>query len=378
MGLRVLRHVRRVLVTLALFVVVTAFVPARLAGCGGAAWFDDDPRRQDDLAAAVEAWLVQDLERGGYSTGSELYDGEWWFGTFQMAGIGFGQLAAARPDERERYLASMERAIDGLLDERVRAFDAERWGEDPLADGGGHHAAYLGYLGVVLGLHRRLVPDSRYADLHDRIAGQLAQHLAESPLGLLETYPGEVYPVDNCSVLATLALHTEATGIGHDGVVEAATARIRRRWIDPESGLLIQAVDARTGAPRDQPRGSGSALAALFLAYADVALARSLAEAVRSELAVAPLGFGGVLEYPRSSPGGRGDVDSGPVIAGIGVSPTGFSIACARLLDDRAWFLRLHRTARLFGAPRGDAGFATGGPLGNAIMLAMLTSPRAL
>ena len=370
--------VRRLLVALVLFVAVTAVVPARLAGCGGRAWFDDDPDRQDDLALAVDSWLARELDRGGYSTGSELFDGEWWFGTFQMAGLGFGQLAATRPAQRDRYLASMERAIDGLLDERVRAFDTGRWGQDALAEGAGHHAAYLGYLGIVLGLHRRLVPDSRHAALHDRIARQLADHLAQAPIGLLETYPGEVYPVDNCSVLAALALHSEATGADHGGVVEATTARIRRRWIDPDSGLLVQAVDPRTGEPRDQPRGSGSALAAYFLSFADEALARSLAEAVRDELAVAPLGFGGVLEYPRSSPGGRGDIDSGPLIAGVGVSPTGFSIACARLLDDRAWFLRLHRTARLFGAPRGSAGYATGGPLGNAIMLAMLTSPRAL
>ncbi len=362
---------------LVLFVAVTALVPARLAGCGGRAWFDDDPDRQDELADAVDAWLARDLERAGYATGSPLFDGEWLFASFQMAGLGYGQLAASRPDQRDRYLASMERTIDGMLAEDVRAFDRERWGEDPLAEGAGHHAAYLGYLGMVLGLHRILVPDSRYAGLHDRLAGQLASHLAAAPIGLLETYPGEVYPVDNCAVLATLALHTRVAGDRHDGVVEATTARLGRRWIDPETGLLIQAVDASTGEPLDRPRGSGSALAAYFLSFVDVSLARSLAEAVRDELAVAPLGFGGVLEYPRGT-GGRGDIDSGPLIAGVGVSPTGFSIACARLLDDRGWFLRLHRTARLFGAPRGDAGFATGGPLGNAIMLAMLTSPRAL
>ena len=366
--------VPRVLAAIAAFVLVTAFVPARLAGCGGAAWFDDDPDARADLAAAVDSWLGAELERGGFSTGSELFDGEWWFGTFQMAGLGFGQLASAREEHRERHLASMERAIDGMLDERVRSFDAERWGEDPLAVDAGHHAAYLGYLGVVLGLHRLLVPESRYAELHDRIATGLARHLGRSKLGLLETYPGEVYPVDNCSVLATLALHERATGTHHDGVVEAAVARIRRRWVDPDSGLLFQAVHAETGEPRDRPRGSGTALAAYFLSFADPPLSRQLASAVEAELRVAPLGFGLVREYPRSSPGGRGDVDSGPVVAGIGVSPTGFSIACARLLSDRGWFLQLHRTARLFGAPRGDRGFAVGGPLGNAIMLAMLTA----
>jgi hypothetical protein len=321
----------------------------------------------------VDAWLASELDRGGYSTGSDLFDGEWWFATFQMAGLGFAQLAASRPEQRERYVASLERSIDGLLDERVRAFDAARWGEDPMAEGAGHHAAYLGYLGIVLGLHRRLVPDSRYAALHDRIAGGLADHLAASELCLLETYPGEVYPVDNTAVFATLALHAEASDGEHEPRLWTCLAGFDR-WIDPASGLLFQAVDPATGEPRDQPRGSGSALAAYFLSFADPELSWRLADAVRRELAEAPLGFGLVREYPDSSPGGRGDIDSGPVIVGVGVSPTGFSIACARLLHDRRWFLQLHRTARLFGAPRGDRGFATGGPLGNAIMLAMLTA----
>ena len=82
-------------------------------------------------------------------------------------------------------------------------------------------------------------------------------------------------------------------------------------------------------------------------------------------------------EYPKSSRGGIGDVDSGPVIMNFGVSPTGFMIAGTRIFGDRHYFKRLYRTSVLFGAPLKIGGqweYVTGGPLGNAIMFAMLTA----
>ncbi|MCP4808514.1 MAG: hypothetical protein GY913_18850 [Proteobacteria bacterium] len=73
---------------------------------------------------------------------------------------------------------------------------------------------------------------------------------------------------------------------------------------------------------------------------------------------------------------GFGDIDSGPVLLGIGVSPTGFGLAGARLHGDEAAYERSLRTARLFGLPVPWNGrtYLTGGGLGNAILLAMATA----
>lgn len=87
-------------------------------------------------------------------------------------------------------------------------------------------------------------------------------------------------------------------------------------------------------------------------------------------------GFGAMREYP-SGRSGNGDIDSGPVVLGASVSATGFALASSRLHGDRETFVGLYRTAHLFGLPVGDsAGFryVSGGPLGNAILLAMLTA----
>jgi hypothetical protein len=154
-----------------------------------------------------------------------------------------------------------------------------------------------------------------------------------------------------------------------------AWRRAFARYVDPHSGLLYQAADAATGAPLGPPRGSGTAIAAYSLAFADRALSEHLYAGLRRQ-AVNLLGFGMMREYP-SDHAGTGDIDSGPVLFGVGVSATGFALAAARLHGDDALFTRLYRTTELFGVPLGDSTsrhFMSGGPLGNAILLAMTTA----
>ena len=126
------------------------------------------------------------------------------------------------------------------------------------------------------------------------------------------------------------------------------------------------------------PRGSGTALAAYFLGWADPALSHDLVDAMKRELYGAPLGFGALREYPRGHRG-SGDADSGPLVLGFGVSATGFALGAARMNGDAALFDSLFATVQLFGAPDDRSGarrFVTGGPIGNAILFAMLTAPR--
>ena len=357
-------------------------IPQAACRWGAGRWFDGDPALQLALARGVER-LVLDapLSTNAFHTGVAQFNGEWLFGSYLMAGIGFAQLAEAQPARRAEFLGLADRCVERLLSPAARAFDADSWwGEDPLdsLDGPQGHAAYLGYLNLLLGLQRRLEPATHRAALHDRISAALARRLEASRSGFLETYPGECYPVDNAFVLGSLALHVRTAGDLHRPALDRALGRFRARAVDPRSGLLCQAVSAYDGTPTDAPRGSGTALGLLALRHADPALARELYAALRRELAGTWLGFGAVREYPRGG-AGRGDIDSGPIVFGYGMSATGFALGGARGYGDRAYFARLVATTRLCGAPVRAGGryeYAAGGALGNAILFAMLTTPR--
>jgi hypothetical protein len=135
---------------------------------------------------------------------------------------------------------------------------------------------------------------------------------------------------------------------------------------------------AASDRPHDGPRASGTALAAYFLSFADEEQARSLHQSLEASVGGSVLGFGAIAEYPDGR-GGVGDVDSGPLIAGYSISGTGFALSSARRYGSADRFAALWATTRLFGLPRerdGRLRFVLGGPLGDAIVFAMLTAPR--
>lgn len=372
---------RRFSIALAAIVGATAMVRfGSAAWCArdAAAWRRGDGERQLALARTVAGRLSPEAGAPSFSTGSARFDGEWLFGTHVMAALGLAQTALAHPAESGELRPALERALDGALSKPARGFDRLAWGADPLEtlDGDAAHAAYLGYLGIALGLARRLEPAGRHAPLHDRIAEALTRRLERTETLLLETYPGERYPVDNASVVATIALHARATGGPEPAVVARWTAACRERFVDRDTGLLIQSVAADGVTALDRPRGSGTALAVYFLSFADPKLSRDLFVALERELAGTVLGFGVVREYPRGV-FGLGDIDSGPLVAGYSISAMGFSLAGCRMHGDAECFDRRYAGFHLLGAPFEHSGrwsFVSGGALGDAILLAMLTA----
>jgi len=353
------------------------FFPAWWSGRDAGSWYSGDLSRQQGLARTVAVQIQRDLDQQDFFTGTGLYSGEWLFGTYLMAGIGFCQLVREHPEAAGEFTPRIETCIQTLLSKKVREFDANSWHEDALSSLPSNvgHAAYLGYLNLLLGLYREIAPGNSYVGLNDRITEALVRRMATAPSGLVETYPGERYPVDNAPLLASIVLHARATGRESTDVISRLESGYRKHSIDPSTGLLFQALGA-DGSPRDAARGSGSALAVFYLHRGLPKLAREIFEAVRRELAVNVAGFGAIREYPRGQTG-SGDIDSGPVVFGFGFSATGFSLGGARACNDPRLFRRLYASAQFAGAPihpDGRLEFVTAGPLGNAILLAMLTA----
>ncbi len=354
-------------------------VPAWWCRQGSGPWFAGDQTTQDRLAATVALQVQDNLSTADFHTQSTLFDGEWLFGTHLMAGIAFCQIIQQHPEDLEKWRPTIESSIHQILSPEVRAFDQRAWDSDPIdsletPDG---HAAYLGYLNFLLSLYRTITPENPFAELNDAITRTLIRRSLESPNGLIATYPGEWYPVDNSPGIASVALHGQATGTDHSAFLNSRRSLIREHLRDRNTGLLYQAMNA-DGSPRDLPRGSGTALSVFFLSRAYPDLTADLFGAIQKHLAPGLFQFGAIREYPRGLPG-RSDIDSGPIIFGFGFSATGFSIGGARAVGDAGLYARLYASAILAGAPSradGRTNFLTAGPLGNAILLAMLTTPE--
>ncbi len=354
-----------------------AAAPRAMVGRDADALFDGEASAQEPLARAVADDVARGVGAEDFRTGSERFDGEWALVSSQMAALGLAQVIASHPELRARYLPALRSAVDRLLRPRAFAFATRAWGGSPfdsLDDDAGH--AYLGYATRGVGALRAVDPGTPHAALHDRLVAALSRRLSRARDGVVETYPGEAYPCDIASMVGALGQHAQITGADHRELIARVATVYRARWTDPASGYLVQSVEPATGRWLSPARASGTALSAYFWSFADDAMARELNAALARHGHRSFVGFGAVSEYARGDHG-LGDIDSGPVVMGVSVSATGFSLASARRFGDRGRFRELYRTAALFGVPaaRGQGrAFVAGGPIGNAVLLAMLTA----
>jgi hypothetical protein len=338
------------------------------------AWYRGDADVQRALAEELAQFELRDDEPT-----TDRFAGEWALVTHQMIALGLAQLCLSHPEWRERYAPLVTAAARKSFLPEMRDFGTRAWnGEDALASTSGSHGhAYLAYSALALGMARLVDPEfpRATADEHDTLIAAYERRLLASRTGLIETYPNEAYPTDVAAVAAAIAVHGRVTGADHRRVLAHWAERVRAVQLDRASGLVHQRMGAERGEPHDAPRGSGTGLAAYFAGFADRGVAALLAEGLFAHESTF-FGFGAIREYAAGYRG-SGDIDSGPVILGVSVAATGFALAPARAHGRRESFERIYRTTALFGVPVSTGNrrrFATGGPIGNALLLALLTS----
>lgn len=372
---------RRPLARKALAVLLAAaflrFAPAWWCGRGARAWLDGDAGAHAALAEELVAFEARDDAQRRAPSG-DRFAGEWALVTHQMIALGLAQIALAHPALAARYAPLAARSAIKSFQPEMRDFGTDAWrGEDGMASlEGAHGHAYLGYPALALGMARLVDPafPADVARAHDALIAALERRLLASPTGLIDTYPGEAYPTDVAAVAAAIAVHARATGANHDAALGHWAEKVRAVQLDCASGLVVQRMDARDGARHDAPRGSGTGLAAYFASFADCGIAELLTDGLLRQRATF-LGFGAIREFAAGY-SGQGDVDSGPVVFGVSVAATGFALGPARALGREDEFISIYRTTSLFGMPLAFVAgqrFATGGPIGNALLLALLT-----
>jgi hypothetical protein len=363
-------------VTLVLVALCVATLPRLWRGQSVKALATDEAAAEEALARGVSELVDRNPGSAASLTGSARFDGEWRMVTEQMTALGLGQLVLERPERRAEYLPVIARCVERLQRDDVTAFGQDAWGRrgfDDLDSDRGH--AYLGYANMAFGMLRLLDPGAPIGPLHDRVTAALARRLARAPHAVIETYPGESYPADVAAVAASIAIHDRATAPHNRPLLDRWLYAFLERYVDSSSGLLYQTVDAHSGTRFGPPRASGTAIAVYFLSFVDDRAARELFAALSRQRA-SFLGFGGIREYP-SGVGGTGDIDSGPLFFGVSASASAFALAGARLYGEDNLLMELLHTASVVGLPVEDGGqlsFASGGPLGNAIVLAALTA----
>lgn len=306
----------------------------------------------------------------------DLFQGEWALGTFSMTAIALTNIAFLDPSTQ-----SDARNAVGLLVERMRQpavsrFDTDQWKEEALEtlDKNRGHIAYLGQLNLALAAWHFLGGDARYRLLFERVSEAIQRRVEASPFLNAETYPGEIYPMDNVAALASLELYERWVYQRPSSTVQRWVAYGKTHLRDKRTGLLVHSLDEQ-GRPTQGARGCSTAWYSFFLPMMDPVFARDQYDLMRQSMVDRVLGLTGVREYPKGI-SGHGDVDSGPVIFGLSTSATGFALGGARWQHDVDFLDRLGTISELVGFTiqwKGRRRYLTAPLVGDAIMLAMRT-----
>ncbi len=136
----------------------------------------------------------------------------------------------------------------------------------------------------------------------------------------LESYKEHCWPADMCVAVASLSNFDKIFGQKYNSQITAWLNDIKER-VDPSTNMLPHKVDYESGKALQRTRGSSSGLSLRMLAEIDTDFARNQYHLFDSLFIEKTLGLPYIREYPKGVDG-SGDIDSGPVIFGVGFSAT--------------------------------------------------------
>lgn len=291
------------------------------------------------------SFLRSALDAGAGESAQTQFPEGYFFG-HALYGLAWVQAGASDPGHREEALRQARWALGRIESDRGRApFSA---GLQPAY--GVFWAGWTNWLrGAVVSLSGASDIDEvqRFEAASAEIAGAFTTS-AKTPF--LQAYPGQAWPVDSVVAIASLRLRDHLFGQRFGQVTADWLAAVRTR-LDPATGLLPHRVSAVDGSPVEGARATSLAVINRFLPEIDSGFARDQYRGFRDRFLSYPGGFGpAVREFPRGRDG-SGDVDSGPLIAGISLSATVVALGAARVNGDRSLAAAIGSEGELLGLP---------------------------
>lgn len=162
-----------------------------------------------------------------------------------------------------------------------------------------------------------LRPDSSDVNLvnFQQTCDDIAQAFKQSEGPYLESYHIGIWPVDNALAIASLASYDRYFDtLRYRPLIEEWIGEVKAQ-LDPTTGLIPHVV--YEGAPPQSARGSSQSLILSLLPEIDSTFAAEQYALYQKHFVDSRLGLPAIREYPRGIEG-KGDIDSGPVIWGIG------------------------------------------------------------
>ena len=311
------------------------------------------------------------------------FQGEWALYSCSMLSASLVNTTLIYSEDREENIARIDSLIQIVMSPELRAYDRERWGEDPLETLDGHksHVSYLSHLAWMIGGYKQIGGGDKYDGLYHDLCETMNRRILESPNMNLPTYPGEcVYMPDMLVAIVALTLYSQQNNGEYYMTTCNWLYQAQHQWLDPETQLISSFLpDDRSGMYEGWPiKGSYTALSCYYLTFIDKEFARDQYEKLKTHfLQRRPIT--GFKEYHDRRCWLGMDIDAGPIICNLSPTGTAFAVGSVTYFEDWALRKRLLKTGEIAGTTwrmKGKSHYllADMALVGEAIMLAMRTA----
>jgi hypothetical protein len=157
----------------------------------------------------------------------------------------------------------------------------------------------------------------------------------------LESYSGLTWPADNVICLAALALHDQVLAPRFGFTINTWVTRLKST-LSVDQPLIAHSYNLEKGQNEEPSRGASQALILYFIHDIDPVFGKSQYQIFRERFLAYRLGLPGIREYPTTGIG-LGDIDSGPIVMGIGGAASITGIKTAMKYQDKALAMALHQ-----------------------------------
>ncbi len=215
-------------------------------------------------------------------------------------------------------------------------------------------AFYFGWsnylLAKKLGLQKPGERDTTEVNLFDDNCDLIASVLDSLDTPYPESYIGMAWPADAMLCLAALAEHDRISKPSYETTMSDWITRVKQRL--DSNGLIPHQVDPESGKPLQNARGCSQSLMLCFLGAVDSVFAQEQFSIYKEKFLDSRMGLPGVREYPKGT-SGSGDVDSGPVIFGIGGAASVVGLRTMALFKEEPAAIGLRNSIEAFGCGKG-------------------------
>lgn len=177
---------------------------------------------------------------------------------------------------------------------------------------------------------------------------KIVNAFSRSSSAWLSSYQEGLWPADNVLCIAALAQHDKLYTPEFEDFIQKWLKKVNAH-VDPATGLIPHRVFPN-GTCAEGARGSSQSLMLTFLPEIDKTFAAQQFDLYEKQFVMRIMGLPGVREYPKGK-AASGDIDSGPVVFGMGGAACIAGIAACRINQKTALSVQMRNTIEGLGCP---------------------------